>query len=75
VVQQLQVTLPLCLLPPGTKVGSVISLATSLEREDSQARQAQLVALQHRLVEVSSGPEKQKQSVLVWNSSANTASK
>jgi len=66
----LKVTIPVCLLPEGVKLGSSVSLSTVLQEDVDRARRKQMIALQHRLIEVSSGPEEPVQSVLAWRSSS-----
>ena len=47
-----------------------MSLSAALQEDEDRARRKQMVALQHRLIEVSSEPEKPVQSVLAWHSSS-----
>ena len=54
----------------GVKLGSSVSLSTVLQEDVDRARRKQMIALQHRLIEVSSGPEEPVQSVLAWRSSS-----
>lgn len=54
----------------GVKLGSSVSLSAVLQEDVDRARRKQMIALQHRLIEVSSGPEEPVQSVLAWRSSS-----
>ena len=49
----LKVTVPVCLLPPGSKLGSTVSLGITLDADSHREKRQQITALQQSLIEAS----------------------
>ena len=61
-----QVTIPLCLLPPETRLGSIVELAATVEPNSHRDSSQTMIELQHSLISTSLESKCVPESVLVW---------